>query len=102
VGRKVDQVAVREALFQVVRDIPPGKVMTYKSAGEACVPFLTARQVGQIMAHCEPDLPWWRVVGSGGTFPVGKRDPRLAELQKEHLTREGAITKIKIDPDAFY
>jgi methylated-DNA-protein-cysteine methyltransferase related protein len=100
-GRKVDDLAVREALYNVVRDIPPGKVMTYKSAGEACTPYLTARQVGQLMACCDPDLPWWRIVGSGGSFPVSKRDPRLGQIQKEMLIQEGALSGAKLLPDAW-
>lgn len=101
-AKRVDDLNVRDALFEVVRAIPRGKVMTYKSAGEACTPYLTARQVGQIMARCDPDLPWWRVVGSGGSFPVGKRDPRLMELQKEHLRDEKSLTGTRINKEAYY
>lgn len=78
-----------QRVYALVRAIPRGKVISYGQAANACPP-LTARQVGQIMAHAlSDDLPWWRVVGSDGSLRIRKRDPMLAQLQKSLLQQEG-------------
>ena len=78
-----------QRVYALVRQIPRGKVVSYGQAAHACPP-LTARQVGQIMAHAlEDDIPWWRVVGSDGSLRIRKRDPMLAQLQKSLLQQEG-------------
>ena len=78
-----------QRVYALVRQIPRGKVVSYGQAAHACPP-LTARQVGQIMAHAlEDDIPWWRVVGSDGSLRIHKRDPMLAQLQQSLLQQEG-------------
>ncbi len=54
-----------ESVYEVVRSIPPGRVMTYGSVA-AAVGSRAPRAVGRIMAHSGGDLPWWRVVYSDG------------------------------------
>lgn len=71
------------AVIDLVRAIPPGRVMTYGSVA-AALGSRAARQVGKVMAHEGSDVPWWRVVRSGGHPPV-----RLAARALEMYRAEG-------------
>lgn len=79
-----------EAVYDVVRTLPPGRVATYAQVADMVetVP-VGPRQVGQIMSWCPEGAPWHRVVGAGGRLPIGKRDPRLAATQRALLEAEG-------------
>jgi len=79
-----------DVVYKFVRAVPPGKVVTYgQVAGLAEGVRLTARQVGHIMTTCPPDVPWHRVVGAGGTLPIGKRNPEFERIQRLRLKDEG-------------
>lgn len=79
-----------DAVYQFVRSIPPGKVVTYGQAADLISEIaLTARQVGSAMRWAPSDVPWHRVVGAGGHLPVGKRDPEMKLLQIRLLKQEG-------------
>lgn len=75
-----------EIVFEFVKTIPRGTVMSYKSVGRAL--GFTARQIGNIMAMDAPDIPWWRVMSSSGELSIAKRDPSLALKQKHLLENE--------------
>lgn len=79
-------------LYAFVRQVPPGKVVTYGQAA-ACASgvSLTARQAGTAMRYAPPDVPWQRVVGAGGYLPIGKRSPEAEALQRRLLQEEGAV-----------
>lgn len=78
------------AVFDFVRSVPAGKVVTYGQVAECVTTVaLTARQVGQIMSAPPPDVPWHRVVGAGGGLPISKRAPELGVLQRHLLQGEG-------------
>ena len=51
-----------QAVYDLVRQIPPGKVASYGQLAFLAGRPRAARQAGQAMAHCPPDLPWHRVV----------------------------------------
>lgn len=79
-----------EVVFDFVRTIPVGKVLTYGQVAQGITNIsVTARSVGYAMAFCPPNVPWHRVVGAGGYFPIGKRDPHLKNLQIAKLEAEG-------------
>lgn len=71
------------AVAEVVRTIPPGRVMTYGDVA-AALGSRASRAVGKVMAHEGADLPWWRVVRSGG-FPPVRHEARALE----HYRAEG-------------
>lgn len=76
------------ALEVVVRAIPAGRVLSYGDVADR-LPFpATARQVGTWMRNIEDGAPWWRVVAHDGSFPIHRRDPRLAKTQEELLREE--------------
>lgn len=79
-----------EAVYAVVRTVPPGTVVTYGQVADMVAAVaVTARQVGGIMNVSPPDVPWQRVVGAGGHLPIGKRSPLLAGKQRSLLEQEG-------------
>ena len=55
-----------DAVTTVITHLEPGDVVTYgEVAAEAGFPG-AARAVGTLLRTADADLPWWRVVGSGG------------------------------------
>ena len=55
-----------DAVTTVITHLEPGDVVTYGDvAAEAGFPG-AARAVGTLLRMADADLPWWRVVGSGG------------------------------------
>ncbi len=73
----------------VVREIPYGRVLAYgQVAARAGLPG-RARLVARVLATTtDPDLPWHRVVGSGGRLALSADAPAGA-LQRRRLAAEG-------------
>ena len=69
-------------VLEVVDTIPEGKVMTYGDIAEL-LGRGGARGVGNVMARYGSDVPWWRVIRSGGYFPQGLEDEALAHYREE-------------------
>jgi methylated-DNA-protein-cysteine methyltransferase related protein len=79
-----------EAVYDLVRSIPSGRVATYGQVAQMVEGVtVSPREVGGIMNVSPPDVPWQRVVGAGGTLPIGKRSPDLREKQVSLLEAEG-------------
>lgn len=79
-------------IFDIVRTIPKGQVMSYGQVGflSAC----TARVVGWAMANVPDDgVPWQRVVGADGYLRIGRRSPALQFIQRQLLEDEGVAFK---------
>lgn len=73
-----------DAVTDVLKRLQPGEVVTYgEVAAEAGFPG-AARAVGSLLRKTGADVPWWRVVGSGGHL----RSPDPAR-QARLLTDEG-------------
>lgn len=79
----------REAVFELVCCVPAGKVATYGQVAELVTARVGPRDVGRIMFAAPEGVPWWRVVGAGGTLPIARRSPGLADRQRNHLLEEG-------------
>ena len=69
-------------VLEVVDTIPEGKVMTYGDIAEL-LGRGGARGVGNVMARYGSDVPWWRVIRSGGYFPQGLEVEALAHYREE-------------------
>jgi methylated-DNA-protein-cysteine methyltransferase-like protein len=76
-----------EAIYAVVRSIPPGRVMSYGQVGAEA--GATARTVGWALTNTPEDVPWQRVVGYDGYLNIARRDPDLRRLQEALLAEEG-------------
>ncbi len=86
--RRSDDSLMKE-VYDLVRQIPAGRVMSYGQVGDWMMPPLSARIVGRVMYHAPDSVPWWRVVGKEGDLLIAKRDPRMAALQRHLLQQEG-------------
>ncbi len=85
---KVDEPAYRERVYDLVRQIPKGKVMTYGSVAIVLGDEYTPRTVGYVM-HGSPDgVPWQRVINSQGKCSTGRLTMPI-NLQQEILEKEG-------------
>lgn len=76
-------------VYEVVSQIPRGRVTTYgRIAAMTAVPS-GARGVGWALAGLsdESDTPWWRVVGAAGRITNAAN----LELQRELLRAEGIV-----------
>ena len=61
----------RQRVYELVAQIPQGRVMTYGQIAAYCGAAWAAWEVGQI-AHTGPDgLPWQRVVNKQGGLAAG-------------------------------
>ena len=100
----------RERVFEVVRQIPVGKVMTYGQLAMVLGEGYTARTVGYVMHGADASVPWQRVINSQGKCSTGRLSIPI-NLQQELLEAEGIVfnEKGKCDlrerqwfPDGFW
>ena len=99
-----NQQAYYEQVWQLVRQIPRGRVATYGQIALMIPPpvgvefdsykAFSPRWVGGAMAACPDDVPWQRVIHSQGKISARPG----AERQRELLEEEGVeFVKDKID-----
>jgi methylated-DNA-protein-cysteine methyltransferase-like protein len=62
----------RERVYEIVRQIPRGRVMTYGQIAEILGEGYTPRTVGFVMHAAETDVPWQRVINSQGSCSTEK------------------------------
>jgi methylated-DNA-protein-cysteine methyltransferase-like protein len=80
-----------ERVYQVVRLIPPGKVVTYGQIARLLGEPHGARTVGWAMqALPDPEVPWHRVINAQGRISGVGRGAR-ADLQRALLEDEGVV-----------
>lgn len=72
-------------VYQIVQQIPYGRVASYSQIAWMLGLPRAARQVGWAMRRCPDDLPWQRVVRQDGTIAGGG----MAGLRKAMLKAEG-------------
>ena len=69
----VDDKSYREKVYDIVRKIPVGKVMTYGQIADILGECYTARTVGYVMHATETEnVPWQRVINSQGKCSTDK------------------------------
>ena len=73
------------AVYEVVRQIPRGRVMSYGQIARLLGFPRAARQVGWAMRCCPDDIPWQRVVKDSGEIAGGEH----AEFWRILLEDEG-------------
>ena len=71
-------------VYEIVAQIPPGKVIAYGQIARMLGFPRGARQVGWAMRNCPDDLPWQRVVMADGAIAGGG----YATLRRELLEGE--------------
>ena len=84
-------------VWRLVRQVPPGRVVTYGQIAQMLPPpvgvdpeeykTFGSRWVGQAMAACPDDVPWQRVLNSQGK--ISERPG--AQRQRQLLEAEGIV-----------
>lgn len=82
-----------EQIYQVVQQIPYGKVATYGQVAELVGLVGRARQVGYALFRLAPnsDVPWHRVINAQGKISCSPVRNGMDELQREWLEQEGVV-----------
>jgi methylated-DNA-protein-cysteine methyltransferase-like protein len=77
-------------VLQVVRRVPPGRVVSYGGVAALMGQPRAARGVGAALRAVEvdDDLPWWRVINRNGEISISHHSISR-RLQRELLEREG-------------
>lgn len=87
----VNEAKYREKVYEIVREIPIGRVMTYGQIAELLGEGYTARTVGYVMHAAETEnVPWQRVINSQGGCSTGKMTMPV-NLQQKMLEDEGVV-----------
>lgn len=87
-----DTAKYRRKVFELVRKIPSGKVMTYGQIAMMLGEGYTARTVGYVMKNADDGVPWQRVINSQGKCSTGRLTIPV-NLQQEILETEGIMFK---------
>ena len=77
-----------ECVFEIVRRIPTGQVMTYGQLAEILGEGYTARTVGFAMHAADESVPWHRVINAQGACSTG-RVVLPMNMQQRMLEAEG-------------
>ncbi len=94
-----DQAHFHEMVWEIVRQIPEGKVATYGQIAGMLPPpggmtlkdydAFAPRWVGGAMAACPDNVPWQRVINSQGKISLRKEGGQ--STQRERLVAEGVV-----------
>lgn len=87
--RIADEKSYRERVYELVRQIPAGRVMTYGQIADILGEGYTARTVGYVMHGADTEnVPWQRVINSKGSCSTGRMTMPI-NLQQRMLEAEG-------------
>lgn len=99
----------KQRVYEIVRDIPAGRVMGYGHVAAALGQPGMARQVGWSLAGLpdDTDVPWHRVLRSSGHLAL--QDVVRGVLQRGRLEAEGVVfsgdrvdmARFGLGPEAF-
>ncbi len=81
-------------VYEIVRQIPKEKVISYGKIARLLGNPRAARQVGWALRYCPDELPWQRVVRADGSIaPGGQADLRRGLLEAEGIifTPDGRV-----------
>ncbi len=78
-------------VYEIVRQIPAGKVMNYGAVAKLLTRPLPARAVGWAMADCPEDVPWQRVVNVRGECSADRSAGAEIGRQRRRLEAEGVV-----------
>jgi methylated-DNA-protein-cysteine methyltransferase-like protein len=84
----IAQPGYNERVYQIVRRIPVGRVMTYGQIAELLGEGYTPRTVGFVMHASPDDVPWQRVINAQGACSTG-RVLLPGNIQQSLLEAEG-------------
>lgn len=76
-----------ERIYDIIRAVPSGQVISYGQVAFLAGNPRMARQVGWALHVCPEDVPWHRVIRKDGSLP--DLSPESSERQRMLLEREG-------------
>ncbi len=85
----------RQRVYEVVRRIPRGRVMTYGQIAEILGEGYTPRTVGFVMHGSDDDTPWHRVINAQGACSTGRvvlpedKQQRMLETEGVEFNERG-------------
>lgn len=84
--------ARREALYLVLAQVPPARVVTYGQLAQLAGLGRAARWVGRTLSQLPDDtrLPWHRVLAAGGRLSLPAGSP-AGDEQRARLRSEGVL-----------
>jgi methylated-DNA-protein-cysteine methyltransferase-like protein len=86
---QVNDKKYRERVYEIVSEIPVGRVMTYGQIAEMLGEGYTPRTVGFVMHAADTkEVPWQRVINSQGACSTGRMTIPV-NLQQKMLEDEG-------------
>jgi methylated-DNA-protein-cysteine methyltransferase-like protein len=87
-----------QVIYERIRRVPAGFVTTYGDLSPGA-----PRHAGRILSRIRaPDVPWWRVVRSDGSWPKGNE--QRARLLEEDVPIRGqrvVMSEARIPPEAI-
>ncbi len=92
-----------ERVWQLVRSVPQGTVVTYGDISRALAGTLSPVAVGWALHGCPEDVPWQRVVNASGRCSTERLPDLPPGLQRTLLEAEGVefAEDDSIDLDRF-
>ena len=94
-SKQDDKLKYRERVYEIVRRIPRGRVMTYGQIAELLGEGYTPRTVGFAMHGADDATPWHRVVNAQGAISTGRvvlphdKQQRLLETEGVRFDKTG-------------
>ncbi len=92
-NKQLEREGFYQRVYQLVRQVPAGHVVTYGQIAATLGNPRQARTVGWAMRACPPDVPWHRVVNAAGRLSTRQAcegcGPQRALLEEEGITFEG-------------
>ena len=94
-----------ERVYDIVRSVPAGQVISYGQTAFLAGNSRMARQVGWAMHACPEDVPWHRVVRKDGRLPglspeSAFRQRRLLEAEGVTFDEKGRVNRRHFEEDA--
>lgn len=98
-----ERISAQQEVFELVRRIPSGRVMSYGQISNLLGSRLSPRAVGWMLHRCPDDLPWQRVVNASGGCSTDRLPDFPKGLQRARLEAEGVAFRDNgtIDMEAY-
>jgi methylated-DNA-protein-cysteine methyltransferase-like protein len=92
-----DMALSAQTILDRVRRVPEGYVTTYGDLAPGA-----PRHAGSVLSRMPPDVPWWRVVRSDGTWPKGAEQRALLLAEDVPIRGQRVLmAEARVPPEAI-